>query len=178
MCSQDFIWDLNEALNLELTTSIRDVLQLSVVVGANREDVRSLYRERVRVQMSHAQTIADVIVGLWGVPLVKTDFMLPPGNIRGSVKSSLQQMLENDAAEDRNQAMEYTRMAAEARSAGLGAMINEMEECAANKAYQADEIVRFLSRNQARSPTALHVVGKTTSREPSVAPAKRAGRSG
>jgi bacterioferritin (cytochrome b1) len=152
MFCEDVIWDLNEVLNQETRTAISTILQLAVVIGADDEDVRSLYRQRIQVGFRHAQTIADLIVSLYGVPLVKTDFMLPPGRIQGSVKGSLADMLERDVLGEQNQAKEYKHLAASARAAGLNEMQSKMEECATDKAVQAIGLQRLLNRVKLTRP--------------------------
>lgn len=146
MLKGDLIWDLNEALNWETTAAVRNVLQLAVVIGADDEDVRASYRQRISLEIRHAQSIADLIVSLYGVPIVRMEFMLPPGKVRGCVSAGLVDMLETDVLAEQTQAREYNRLAALARAAGLKQLEEKMLECAIDKGVQSIDLKRLLNR--------------------------------
>lgn len=144
MVIKSLIAILNDALNRETSAAIRNLLQLTVVVGAEGQAIRAAYSRRISLEMKHAQTIVDLIAGLWGVPFVTTDFALPPGDKRSGAHLSLIEMLQKDALDDEFQAGDYLRTARLAGFARLPRVKTKLIELAAQKIDLASEMRRII----------------------------------
>jgi bacterioferritin len=92
MNNEELIEALNHALNREITTFLRYLLQAAKIKGAAWESVWSMYREEVSEEVGHAQYLAERIVMLGGTALLAPN-MAP-------VPADPQRMLENDIEED------------------------------------------------------------------------------
>jgi len=84
MSQAELIAGLNEALNRELSTIIRYMLQGSMIKGRQNQSLRAMYREEVTDEIGHAQYLADKIVMLGGTPKVSPDLTPPPDDVAGN----------------------------------------------------------------------------------------------
>jgi len=75
------ISQLNNALNREISTAVRYMLQSSTISGVSNEPLRSMYRDEVQDELGHAQYLADKIVMLGGTPHPEPDFKPIPGDV-------------------------------------------------------------------------------------------------
>ena len=136
MKNNDLIDGLNHALNREVSTFLRYILQAATIKGAEWESVRSMYREEVTDETGHAQYLADKIVMLGGVPKLEPDLTAPPAAVR--------EMLERDIAEEKADVEGYMKLAELAEQAGLPDLKMKMEEQAADEAAHAETMTRML----------------------------------
>jgi bacterioferritin len=136
MKNNDLIDGLNHAMNREVSTFLRYLLQAATIKGAEWESVRSMYQEEVSDEVGHAQYLADKIVMLGGVPKLEPDLTPPPADVR--------EMLERDIAEEKVDVEGYMKLAALAEQAGLPDLKMKMEEQAADEAAHAETMTRML----------------------------------
>lgn len=136
MSNQELIQGLNDAMNREVTTFLRYLLQAASIKGAQWNSVRSMYQEEVKDEVGHAQYLADKIVMLGGTPELRPDLTPPPNDVR--------EMLKHDIEEEKIDVNGYMRLAELADQAGLVDLKLKMEDQAADEAHHAEEMQRLL----------------------------------
>ena len=136
MKNNDLIDSLNHALNREVGTFLRYMLQSATIKGAEWEAVRTLYQTEVADEVGHAQYLADKIVMLGGTPRIEPDLTPPPAEVR--------EMLEHDIAEEKIDVEGYIKLADLAERAGQPDLKLKMEEQAADEAAHAEVMTRML----------------------------------
>lgn len=137
MASQELIDGLNQALNREVTTFLRYMLQAAQIKGALWEPVRQMYAEEVPDEVGHATYLAEKIVMLGGTPNLAPDLTPPPTDPRD--------MLRNDIEQERIDVSHYLKLAALAEKAGLADLKMKMEEQAADEARHGERMRRMLA---------------------------------
>lgn len=135
MSNQDLIKNLNEALNRELSTIIRYLLQGSIIRGRQNQPLRQMYRDEVRDEIGHAQYLADKIISLGATPTVNPDLTPPP--------SVVEKMIDNDLAKEQSDVAHYKKLADLADQSGDIELKMKMEEQAADESHHADELRRM-----------------------------------
>jgi bacterioferritin len=136
MNNSELIDGLNHALNREVSTFLRYILQAATIKGAEWNSVRSLYQGEVTDEVGHALYLADKIVMLGGEPKLDPDLTPPPTEVR--------KMLEQDIAEEKVDVEGYMKLAQLADQAGLPDLKMKMEEQAADEAAHAEVMTRML----------------------------------
>ena len=136
MASDELIQGLNHALNREVSTFLRYMLQGASIKGAEWEAARQMYLSEVADEMGHAQYLAGKIVMLGGTPSLAPDLTPPPGDVRT--------MLKNDIAQEQVDVEGYMKLAGLAEKEGLVDLKMKMEEQAADEATHAEEMRRLL----------------------------------
>ena len=136
MSNDELIQGLNNAMNREVTTFLRYMLQAASIKGAEWDSVRKLYQAEVADEVGHAQYLADKIIMLGGTPTLAPDLTAPPTDVRD--------MLKQDMVEEEVDVKGYMRLAELAEQAGLPDLKMKMEEQAADEATHAEEMRRFL----------------------------------
>ncbi|MBZ0269025.1 ferritin-like domain-containing protein [bacterium] len=136
MAGQDLIDGLNHALNREVSTFLRYMLQAASIRGAEWESVRQMYLAEVADEVGHAQYLSNKIVMLGGTPRLEPDLTPPPSDPRA--------MLERDGAAEKIDVEHYMRLAGMADKAGLFDLKMKMEEQAADEAEHAELMARLL----------------------------------
>ncbi len=136
MVNSTIIAGLNRALNREVSTFLRYMLQAASIKGAEWEAVRSMYLEEVKDEVGHAQYLANAIVTLGGTPKLAPDLAPPPADARA--------MLTNDVKEERVDVEHYLKLARMAEEAGLISLKMKMEEQAADEEEHGQEMQRLL----------------------------------
>jgi bacterioferritin len=134
--NDELIQGLNHALNREVSTFLRYMLQGASIRGAKWDGVRKMYLEEVQDEVGHAQYLAEKIVMLGGTPSLAPDLTAPPADPV--------EMLKNDAAQEEVDVQGYLKLAALAEKAGLPHLKIKMEEQAADEAEHAEEMKRLL----------------------------------
>jgi bacterioferritin len=136
MASQELIDGLNHALNRELGTFVRYMLQAASIKGAQWESVRTLYQAEAPDEVGHAQYLTETIVRLGGTPKVAPDLTPPPSDVR--------EMLRNDIEEEMADVSHYLKLADWAGRDGLVELKLKMEEQAADEDRHRQEMERLL----------------------------------
>jgi len=136
MARQELIDGLNKALNREVTTFLRYLLQGAQIKGAQWESVRQMYVEEVADEVGHAQYLAAKIVMLGGTPTLNPDLSAPPQDVSA--------MLKNDISEEHKDVAHYLHLAELADQEGLADLKMKMEEQAADEATHAETMQRLL----------------------------------
>ncbi len=136
MASQELIDGLQKALNREVSTFLRYMLQASMIKGIEYAPVRSMYDAEVNDEIGHAKYLAEKIVMLGGVPKLNPDLTPPPQEVRA--------MLKNDIAEEKKDVEHYKKLADLAEEAGLIELKLHMEDQAADEEGHALEMERML----------------------------------
>ncbi len=126
---------LNEALNREISTVLRYMLQGSIIRGRQNQSLRAMYRAEVTDEIGHAQYLADKIVMLGGVPVLHPDLSPPPADV--------ERMIDNDLAKEDLDVAHYKKLAELADRAGDIELKMKMEEQAADESHHADELRRM-----------------------------------
>jgi bacterioferritin len=135
MANEDLIKDLNEALNRELSTIIRYMLQGSIIRGRQNQSLRQMYRSEVGDEIGHAQYLADKIVALGAAPNVHPDLTPPP--------TGIEKMIDNDLAKEESDIAHYKKLADLADKSGDIELKMKMEEQAADESHHAEELRRM-----------------------------------
>lgn len=135
MTTDALIENLNEALNRELSTIIRYMLQGSIIRGRQNQSLRQMYRDEVGDEIGHAQYLADKIVSLGGMPKVKPDLTPPPTDV--------EKMIDNDLAKEQGDVAHYKKLGELADRSGDIELKMKMEEQAADESHHADELRRM-----------------------------------
>lgn len=136
MASEELIQGLNKALNREVSTFLRYMLQGASIKGAEWEAARQMYLSEVADEVGHAQYLAGKIVMLGGTPKLNPDLTPPPGDVRT--------MLEKDINEEQVDVEGYMKLASIAEKEGFVDLKMKMEEQAADEAGHAEEMCRLL----------------------------------
>jgi bacterioferritin len=136
MPDEKLIESLNEALNREVTTFLRYMLQAASIKGVPFEPVREMYLEEVTDEVGHAQYLANQIRMLGGTPVLKPDLTPPPQDVK--------EMLKRDSDEEKIDVRNYAKLAEMAEVAGLYSLKMKMEEQAADEDEHAQEMRRLL----------------------------------
>lgn len=136
MSHQELIDGLNHAMNREVSTFLRYMLQSAMIKGAQWHGVRQMYEAEVQDEVGHAMYLANKIVMLGGVPTLNPDLTPPPADVM--------EMLKKDMAEEEVDVKGYMRLAELADQAGLVDLKIKMEEQAADEASHAEEMLRLL----------------------------------
>lgn len=126
---------LNEALNREISTAVRYLVQGSKIQGRQNEPLRAMYRREITDELGHAQYLADKIVVLGGSPEIAPDLVAPPEKIP--------EMIKNDLAAERHDVANYQSLAIMADEAGDIELKLRMEEQAADESRHAQELLRM-----------------------------------
>lgn len=137
MANQDLLNGLNQALNREVSTFLRYMLQSAMIQGAAWEPVRQMYGEEVPDEVGHATYLAEKIVMLGGTPKLAPDLAPPPKDPR--------EMLRHDIEQEQIDVAHYLKMAALADKAGLVDLKLKMEEQAADEAHHGERMRRLLA---------------------------------
>ena len=137
MASQEIINGLNHALNREVSTFLRYMLQSAIIQGAAWESVRAMYGEEVTDEVGHATYLAEKIVMLGGMPKLAPDLTPPPNDPLS--------MLRHDIEEEQADVNHYLKMAVLAEKAGLIDLKLKMEEQAADEARHGERMRRMLA---------------------------------
>jgi bacterioferritin len=135
MANETLIEGLNEALNRELSTILRYMLQGSIIRGRQNQPLPQMYRDEVGDEIGHAQYLADKIVSLGGIPAVKPDLAPPPADV--------DRMIDNDLAKEESDVAHYKKLADLADRSGDIELKMKMEEQAADESHHADELRRM-----------------------------------
>lgn len=136
MATTELLSGLNDALNREVGTFLRYILQGASIKGAEWENVRSLYLEEIADEVGHAQYLASKIVMLGGTPTLDPDLTPPPSDPR--------EMLTRDIAAEKDDAAHYLKLAGLAEKEGLADLKIRMEEQAADEAGHGEQMLRLL----------------------------------
>ena len=135
MKNGDLLKELNDALNREMTTVIRYLLQGSSIRGLPNEPLRQMYRTEVSQELGHAQYLADKIVMLGGTPKIKPDLTPPPEDIS--------EMIGHDLKSEESDVSHYKNLAALAEEAGMVELKLKMEDQAADESRHAEHLRRL-----------------------------------
>jgi bacterioferritin len=136
MASQELIDGLNQALNREVSTFLRYMLQAATIRGVQWEAARSMYRKEVQDEVGHAQLLAGAIRSLGGTPKLAPDLTSPPEDVPS--------MLANDIEQERVDVSHYVKLAQLAEEEGLISLKMKMDEQAADEDEHAHEMKRLL----------------------------------
>jgi bacterioferritin len=126
---------MNDALNREISTAVRYLVQSSRIQGRQNEPLRQMYRREVSEELGHAQYLADKIVMLGGKPELHPDLALPPEDIS--------QMIARDLRAEHDDIANYKRLAQMADDAGDIELKLQMENQAADESRHAEELLRM-----------------------------------
>lgn len=136
MASEELIKGLNHAMNREVSTFLRYMLQGASIKGAEWDPARQMYLSEVADEMGHAQYLADKIIMLGGTPKLDPDLTPPP--------SDVPTMLKNDIAEEKVDVEGYMKLSQLAEKEGLVELKLKMEDQAADEAGHAEAMQRLL----------------------------------
>lgn len=136
MPTQQLLDGLNHALNREVSTAMRYVIQSATIKGAQWESARNAYRSDINDEVGHAVFLADKIAMLGGDPTLDPDLTPPPKDVRA--------MLKNDIEQEKLDADHYLKLAGMAEGEGLAELKVKLEEQAADEARHRDELRRLL----------------------------------
>jgi bacterioferritin len=126
---------MNDALNREISTIVRYLLQGSSIHGLANEPLRQMYRKEVADELGHAQYLADKIAILGGKAEVHPDLAPPPEDI--------DKMVAHDLVAEESDIAHYQKLAKMAENAGLVELKLKMEDQAADESRHAEELRRM-----------------------------------
>lgn len=136
MAKQELIDGLNYALNREVSTFLRYMLQAASIKGAEFQNVRSMYEAEVIDELGHAQYLSNQLVMLGAAPQLAPELTPPPSDVKT--------MLRNDIEQERLDVEHYTKLSHLAEGEGLIALKIKMEEQAADEDGHRQEMERLL----------------------------------
>lgn len=135
--NQELVKELNKALNREISTAVRYIVQGAAIQGQKNEPLRAMYRGEVTDEIGHAQYLADKIVALGGTPQPAPKFSSLPDNVGAMVKY--------DVTQEEHDVEAYTQLAKLAEDAGEIELKLRMEEQAADESRHAEELRRMVA---------------------------------
>lgn len=136
MATNQLVEGLHQALNREVSTALRYIVQSAMIRGHEWMNVRENYRNEVSDEIGHAQYLADKIAMLGGTPEIKPELPSPPSDIR--------QMLMYDIEQERIDEAQYMRLAVQAGEQGHAELKIKLEEQAADEAQHGESMRRLL----------------------------------
>jgi bacterioferritin len=136
MASRELLDGLNHALNREVSTFLRYILQAASIKGAEWAPVRALYQADVPDEVGHAQYLADKIVMLGGTPKLQPDLTPPPADVR--------EMLKRDIEQERIDTEGYAKLAQLAEKEALFELKLRLEEQASDESEHGEAMRRLL----------------------------------
>lgn len=125
---------MNDALNREISTAVRYLVESAKIQGRQNEPLREMYRREIADELGHAQYLADKIVTLGGTPKLDPDLAPPPDDVT--------EMIKKDLAAEHDDVSNYKRLAKMADDAGDIELKLRMEEQAADESRHAQELQR------------------------------------
>jgi bacterioferritin len=134
--SKEITEALAQALNREISTILRYLVQGSMVMGAQWESVRTMYHAEAVGEMVHAKYLADKLAILGITPQLNPTLPSPPKDPR--------EMLRNDIREELVDVNGYKRLAEMADREGLIELKVQMENQAADEEGHAEVMTRLL----------------------------------
>ncbi len=126
---------MNDALNREISTTVRYLVQSAKIQGIQNEPLREMYRREITDELGHAQYLADKIVMLGGTPKVDPDLAAPPDDVA--------KMIQKDLDAEKDDVKNYQRLAKMADEAGDIELKLKMEDQAADESRHAQELQRM-----------------------------------
>jgi len=136
MASKELAEGLNHALNREVSTFLRYMLQAAAIKGTQWEPVRAMYLKEVQDEVGHAQFLANAICALGAVPKLSPDLARPPAEVPA--------MLANDIEQERLDVAHYVKLSQLAEEEGHFSLKMNLEEQAADEDGHAQELKRLL----------------------------------
>ncbi len=136
MASKELIEGLNHALNREVATALRYMLQASVIRGWKLDAVRKMYEEEMNDEMGHASYLSNEIAMLGGTPKLDPDLSPPP--------SEVEKMLKNDIEQEKIDVEHYKKLAEMADKEGFVELKLKMEDQAADEQHHQMQMERLL----------------------------------
>lgn len=136
MPTQELLKGMNEALNREVSTFLRYVLQSAMIKGVDWAPVRSIYDAEIDDELGHAKYLANKMVMLGGSPRLAPDLSAPPSDVRD--------MLARDIEQERIDVQHYRKLATLADQEGLMDLKIKMEEQAADEERHGEQMRRLL----------------------------------
>jgi bacterioferritin len=133
--SSELVEGLNHALNREVSTALRYLLQAASIQGAENQIIRETYLSEVQDEIGHAQYLANKIEMLGGQPRLRPNLDPPPREIK--------EMLSNDIEEEKVDAANYLKLATLAEEEGLADLKLTMEEQAAEESKHGEALTRL-----------------------------------
>ena len=103
MAKDPLLEGLNDALNREISTILRSMLQGSIIRGRQNQSLRQMYRAEVTDEIGHARLLADKIVMLGGVPVLRPELSPPPADV--------ERMIDKDLAKEEPDVAHYKNLA-------------------------------------------------------------------
>ncbi len=137
MTNGKIITAMNEALNREISTTVRYLVESSKIQGRQNESLREMYRREITDELGHAQYLADKIVMLGGKVTLAPEL--------GDTPDDIPRMLENDLAAEQQDVANYQKLAKMADEAGDIELKLRMEEQAADESRHAQDLRRMQS---------------------------------
>ncbi|MDQ3024395.1 MAG: hypothetical protein M3R04_08450 [bacterium] len=134
--SKEITEALAHALNREVSTILRYLVQGSMVMGAQWDSVRTMYHTEAVAEMVHAKYLADKLVILGITPKLTPQMPSPP--------KSPAEMLRNDIREELVDVAGYKKLAEMADKEGLIELKVQMENQAADEEGHAELMTRLL----------------------------------
>lgn len=135
--SPSLVTDLNAALNREVSTCLRYLMQAASLKGVEWANLRDLYASEVQDELSHAQYLANKIVMLGGAPELNPELSTPHPD-------EPQLMMQRDIEQELVDVKGYRKLAKVAEKEGLIELQLQMENQAADEARHAEELSRML----------------------------------
>lgn len=133
---KELVDGLNNALNREITTALRYIVQAATIRGSEWNSVRETYLAEVGDEIGHAQYLANKIAMLGTKPRINPDLSPPPDEVR--------QMLTHDIEQEKIDEAGYLKLAAMAEKLGHADLKVRLEEQAADEANHGEVMRRLL----------------------------------
>ncbi|SFF64457.1 bacterioferritin [Planifilum fulgidum] len=133
---RELIDGLNEDLAHEYTAVIQYIQNAARVSGLGREVLKPLFEKEARDEINHALYLANKIVALGGVPVVKPYEVKQTGDLREMIQVSI------DAEKDTIR--RYTMRIEQAERAGEIGLKVKLEEMLAEETEHKEELERLL----------------------------------
>jgi bacterioferritin (cytochrome b1) len=134
--SRELVDGLSHALNREISTILRYLVQGSLVMGAQWSAVREMYHAEAVGEMVHAKYLADKLAILGEKVTLNPELPNPP--------RTPQEMLRNDIREELVDVAGYKKLAELADREGLIELKVQMENQAADEEGHAEVMTRLL----------------------------------
>lgn len=129
---------LNEDLAHEYAAVIQYRTYASLVKGPYRQELREFFATEIADELTHAQLLADKVVSLGGVPVVRAADV--------KVTEDAAQMLQNSLSDEEATVKRYVERRSQAEELGEHGLAIDLDDLIADETKHRDELRLMLQR--------------------------------
>ena len=138
LTKDELIEGLNEDLAHEYAAVIQYRTYASLVKGPYRQELREFFATEIADELTHAQLLADKVVSLGGIPVVKAADV--------KVTEDAAQMLQHSLDDEEATVKRYVERRSQAEELGEHGLAIDLDDLIADETKHRDELRLMLQR--------------------------------